>query len=252
MPRIKTAPSASIPARRPTHYHLLLRPVLQRSFARACSWCFVVCYIVSFLLGPPKRSSPSSLWRSLTNARQSRRFWFHGHQHFSAPLCFLCQSFLFWSSEKQNYMVRSECYISHASPTPTTLHTSLGRLHGITFYQYYPFWICPYYFRDMLDVFVLENCGRLDYNYHEVRQFASRLTEGATSCRGSMKSWFISCSSLFMYRPSTLLSTGSLIGHIYPMTRYRYHRSLRPINSSSQVWRKRFFSKPTNASSLHA
>ena len=51
MPRIKTAPSAVPTARKPVHYHLLLRPVLQRRFARSSLWTFVVCCIVSFLIG---------------------------------------------------------------------------------------------------------------------------------------------------------------------------------------------------------
>ena len=65
MPRIKTAPSTVVPARRPVHYHLLLRPALQRSFARACAWCFVVSCIVSFLLGRPRGFEFDLLsWRS--------------------------------------------------------------------------------------------------------------------------------------------------------------------------------------------
>jgi hypothetical protein len=51
MPRIKTAPSAVPTARKPVHYHLLLRPILQRRFARSSLWTFVVCCIVSFLIG---------------------------------------------------------------------------------------------------------------------------------------------------------------------------------------------------------
>lgn len=51
MPRIKTAPSAVVAARKPIHYHLLLRPVLQRQFARASLWSFVVCCVVSYLIG---------------------------------------------------------------------------------------------------------------------------------------------------------------------------------------------------------
>lgn len=51
MPRIKTAPSAVPVARKPVHYHLLLRPVLQRRFARSSLWTFVVCCVVSYLVG---------------------------------------------------------------------------------------------------------------------------------------------------------------------------------------------------------
>lgn len=51
MPRIKTAPSAVTAARKPTHYHLILRPVLQRRFARSSLWTFVVCYAFSYLVG---------------------------------------------------------------------------------------------------------------------------------------------------------------------------------------------------------
>ena len=51
MPRIKTTPSAVVAARNPTHYHLILRPVLQRRFARSSLWTFVVCYAISYLMG---------------------------------------------------------------------------------------------------------------------------------------------------------------------------------------------------------
>lgn len=51
MPRIKTAPSAVLAPRRPTHYHVILRPYLQRRFAHASLWTFVVCCIVSYLIG---------------------------------------------------------------------------------------------------------------------------------------------------------------------------------------------------------
>ena len=64
MPRIKTAPSAVVVARKPTHYHLILRPVLQKRFARSSVWTLVVCYVVSYLIGnshglnPPRHHKP--------------------------------------------------------------------------------------------------------------------------------------------------------------------------------------------------
>jgi hypothetical protein len=51
MPRIKTGPSTVTALRKPVHYHMLFRPFLQRRFARASLWTFVVCCVVSFLIG---------------------------------------------------------------------------------------------------------------------------------------------------------------------------------------------------------
>src|SRR5437773_11653853 len=51
MPRIKTATSTVPTARKPVHFHLLLRPVLQKAFARSSLWTFVVCCAVSYLIG---------------------------------------------------------------------------------------------------------------------------------------------------------------------------------------------------------
>jgi hypothetical protein len=50
MPRIKTAPSVGATVRKPIHYHVVLRPVLQRRFARSSLWTLVVCCVVSYLI----------------------------------------------------------------------------------------------------------------------------------------------------------------------------------------------------------
>lgn len=93
MPRIKTAPSAVPTARKPIHYHLLLRPVLQRRFARSSLWTFVVCCLVSFLIGD---HYGTRLVVKMLIYIQSCVFCYRGVRHICVGFWFLLHYSLYW------------------------------------------------------------------------------------------------------------------------------------------------------------
>ena len=51
MPRIKAPPTITPTARKPVHFHVLLRSFLQKRFARCSMWTYFVCYIIAYVIG---------------------------------------------------------------------------------------------------------------------------------------------------------------------------------------------------------